>query len=165
MLYLHQIELELNMALKSWDVSDEFWNRVAPLIPKAKRDPEKNYQRRRGAGRKSMESRKIFEAIGYVIRTGIQRKTLPEKYGSSSSVHRCFQKWETAGFFVNSGKKGLLSTMRWKGLPGNGKVLTEQRLRLQPRGNQQDLITLIGEKIGLNVIFLSTCMEPRCQAS
>ena len=29
------------MAVKSWEVSDEFWARVAPLIPKVKRDPKK----------------------------------------------------------------------------------------------------------------------------
>ena len=38
MLYLHW---EVNMAVKSWEVSDEFWARVAPLIPKVKRDPKK----------------------------------------------------------------------------------------------------------------------------
>ena len=32
------------MAVKSWEVSDEFWARVAPLIPKVKRDPKKSYQ-------------------------------------------------------------------------------------------------------------------------
>ena len=83
------------MAVKSWEVSDEFWARVAPLIPKVKRDPKKSYQRRRGGGRKPMESRRIFEAIIYVLRTGIQWKALPKEYGSSSSVHRYFRgkKW------------------------------------------------------------------------
>ena len=64
------------MAVKSWEVSDEFWVRVAPLIPKVKRDPEKSYQRRRGAGRKPTDPRKIFEAIVYVLRTGIQWKAV-----------------------------------------------------------------------------------------
>ncbi len=46
---------------KAWEVSDGFWSKVEPLIPKVKRDNDKEYQRRRGAGRKPMESRKIFE--------------------------------------------------------------------------------------------------------
>lgn len=83
MLYLHSVTREVNMAVKSWEVSDEFWARVAPLIPKVKRDPKKSYQRRRGGGRKPMESRRIFEAIIYVLRTGIQWKALPKEYGSS----------------------------------------------------------------------------------
>lgn len=99
MLYLHSVTREVNMAVKSWEVSDEFWARVAPLIPKVKRDPKKSYQRRRGGGRKPMESRRIFEAIIYVLRTGIQWKALPKEYGSSSSVHRYFRKWGITRIF------------------------------------------------------------------
>ena len=76
------------MAEKSWAVSDKFWEKVEPLIPKVKRDKTKAYQRRKGGGRKPMDSRKIFEAIVYVLRTGIQWKALPREYGSSSSIHR-----------------------------------------------------------------------------
>ena len=39
------------MAEKSWSVSDKFWKRVEPLIPKAKRDKTKAYQRRKGLSR------------------------------------------------------------------------------------------------------------------
>ena len=76
------------MAHKSWEITDEFWSKVEPLIPKPKRDPNKSYQRKRGAGRKPMGTRKAFEAIVFVLRTGIQWKALPKEYGSSSSVHR-----------------------------------------------------------------------------
>lgn len=104
------------MAVKSWEVSDEFWARVAPLIPKVKRDPKKSYQRRRGGGRKPMESRRIFEAIIYVLRTGIQWKALPKEYGSSSSVHRYFRKWESLGFFRKLWKKGLAEYDEMEGI-------------------------------------------------
>ena len=90
------------MATKSWEVSDEFWGRVSALIPKAKRDPEKSYQRRCGAGRKPMEPRKIFEAIVYVLRTGIQWKAPPKEYGNSSSIHRYFKRWEAGGITAAS---------------------------------------------------------------
>lgn len=73
-----------------------------------------------------MESRRVFEAIIYVLRTGIQWKALPKEYGSSSSVHRYFRKWESLGFSVNSGRKDLLNMMKWKELHGHGKVSTEQ---------------------------------------
>lgn len=33
------------MAEKSWSVSDKFWEKVEPLIPKVKRDKTKAYQR------------------------------------------------------------------------------------------------------------------------
>ena len=51
------------MATKSWEVSDSFWSKVEPLIPKVKRDKTKENQRRKGGGRKPMKSRQIFEAI------------------------------------------------------------------------------------------------------
>lgn len=95
------------MALKSWEVTDEFWSKVEPLIPAPKRDKTREYKRRKGAGRKPMDYRKVFEAIVYVLRTGIQWKALPKEFGSSSSVHRYFQKWEDAGFFRKLWKKGL----------------------------------------------------------
>ena len=65
---------------------------MEPLIPKVKRDKTKEYQRQKGGGRKPMESRQIFEAIVYVLRTGIQWKALPKEYDSSSSIHRYFQR-------------------------------------------------------------------------
>jgi len=55
-----------------------------------------------------MDPRKAFEAIVYVLRTGIQWKALPkEKFGSSSSIHAYFQEWEEDGFFLRSWKAGL----------------------------------------------------------
>jgi len=113
------------MAVKAWEVSETFWTKVEPLVPKAKRDKEKEYQRRRGAGRKPIESRKIFEAIVYVLRTGIQWKALPREYGSSSSIHRYFRKWEAAGFFLKLWRKGLAEyddlegiAWRWQSIDG-----------------------------------------------
>ena len=46
------------MAMNSWEVSDAFWSKVEPLIPRARRDSNREYQRRRGAGRKPLEARR-----------------------------------------------------------------------------------------------------------
>ena len=70
------------MATKSWKVSDSFWAKMEPLVPKVKRDKTKAYQRRKGGGRKPMASRQIFEAIVYVFRAGIQRIWQFEQYSS-----------------------------------------------------------------------------------
>ena len=114
------------MATKSWEVSDSFWSKVEPLIPRVKRDKTKEYQRRKGGGRKPMESRQIFEAIVYVLRTGIQWKALPKEYGSSSSIHRYFQRWEKEGFFLKLWKKGLAEyddmegiAWKWQSIDGS----------------------------------------------
>ena len=61
--------------IRSWEVSDAFWERVRPLIPVLpKRNAEKEDKRKSGGGRKPMEPRKVFEGIVYVLRTGCQWK-------------------------------------------------------------------------------------------
>lgn len=96
------------MQAKSWEVSDAFWAIVEPLIPVRKRDEGKTYKRIIGGGRKPIAPRKVFEAIVYVLRIGIQWKALPkETYGSPSAIHRYFREWETAEFFLELWQRGL----------------------------------------------------------
>src|SRR5215472_682640 len=76
---------------RPWKVSDELWERVQPLIPSAPSHAK--------GGRPRMGDRQAFEAIVYVLRTGIQWNALPRELGASSTVHDRFQEWEQAGFF------------------------------------------------------------------
>lgn len=85
---------------QSWEVSDEFWRRVAPLIPLRQRRADKHYARQPGAGRPPKDARLVFEGIVYVLRTGCQWRALPkERFGSCSAIHARFLEWECAGFF------------------------------------------------------------------
>jgi transposase len=83
----------------SWEITDEFWAIAEPLIPKNTRDPDKQYHRKPGGGRRPMEPRKVLAAIFFVLRTGIQWNALPHTFGASSAVHRYFLFWSEAGFF------------------------------------------------------------------
>jgi len=94
--------------IESWEVSDAFWQRVEPLIPRRSRDHAHTYRRKPGGGRRPMNYRRVFEAIVYVLRTGIQWKALPkERFGSASSIHKYFQQWEREGFFAHLWQAGL----------------------------------------------------------
>jgi putative transposase len=84
---------------RPWEVSDELWDRVKPLIPPAPSHAK--------GGRPRMDDRKAFEAIIYVLRTGIQWNALPRELGASSTVHDRFQEWEQAGLFVALWQAGL----------------------------------------------------------
>ena len=96
------------MSVKSWEVSDAFWEIVEPLIPKPKREKEKQYKRIVGGGRKPIEPRKVFSSIVYVLRAGLQWKALPkEVFGSPSATHRYFREWEGEGFFLKLWQRGL----------------------------------------------------------
>jgi transposase len=94
--------------LESWVVSDEFWSRVEPLLPTRERPQGQEFKRKAGAGRKPKSARLVFEAIVFVLRTGIQWKALPkERFGSASSIHTHFLKWEKAGLFAALWRSGL----------------------------------------------------------
>lgn len=95
--------------MQSWEVSDDFWRIVEPLIPIPEREEGRTYRRKKGGGRKPLDRRKIFEGIVYVLRTGVQWKALPkESFGSPSSIHKYFRIWLKQGFFLRLWKAGLV---------------------------------------------------------
>ena len=103
--------------IKAWEVSDAFWERVSALIPPPQRDASHIYRRKPGAGRPPMDPRKVFEAIVYVLRTGIQWKALPKAiYGSPSAIHAYFQKWHRAGVFTTLWRASLAEYDEMEGI-------------------------------------------------
>ncbi|HKP97053.1 MAG TPA: IS5 family transposase [Fibrobacteria bacterium] len=103
--------------LRSWEISDDFWELIEPLIPEPMRPAEKKYKRKAGGGRKALPRRRVLEAIMYVARTGIQWKALPrERFGSASSVHAYFQKWVEQGVFQKIWKAGLMEYEEMEGI-------------------------------------------------
>lgn len=110
----------------AWDVSDAFWQRVAPLIPQRQREPTTGYIRKPGGGRKPKDARLVFEAIVYVLRTGCQWKALPaERFGSASAIHTRYLAWQQAGVFEALWKAGLAEyddvegiAWRWQSIDG-----------------------------------------------
>lgn len=102
---------------KSWTISDELWNKVDPLIPVFKRDPDKKYKRAIGAGRKRIPKRKVFEAIVYVARTGIQWRALPKtEFGVGTAIHKYFLEWSEAGVFDRIWQAGLAEYDEMEGI-------------------------------------------------
>lgn len=65
----------------------------------------------------------MFEVIFYVLRTGCQWKALPkERFGSPSSVHAYFQRWEKAGVFLRIWQQGLAEYDEMEGVSWRGKA-------------------------------------------
>ena len=50
----------------------------------------------------------MIDGILYVLRTGCQWKMLPKEYGSGSTCHRRFQKWNSLDIF----KKGWIKLLK-----------------------------------------------------
>src|SRR5947207_1119124 len=104
---------------RPWEVSDELWERVRPLIPPRPAHPK--------GGRPAADDRHMFAAIVYVLRTGIQWNALPRELGASSTVHDRFQEWERTGFFRALWRAGLhgydeLAGIQWAWQAADGAM-------------------------------------------
>nr|WP_187367814.1 IS5-like element ISPrst3 family transposase [Providencia stuartii] len=92
------------MAGNKWQISDELWEKMAPLIP------EHRTQHPLGTHRKRVDNRAAMNAIFFVLRTGCQWNALNATgICSSSSAHRRFQEWRDAGVFERFWQNGLLA--------------------------------------------------------
>ena len=74
-----------------WEIPDELWKRMAPLI--LEMDPPKE------TGRPRANPRNVIDAIIFRIRTGCQWNHIPRVYGDDSTIHRTFQHWVEIGLF------------------------------------------------------------------
>jgi len=112
--------------VESWELSDELWQRVEPILPKPGRDPGRQYLRKPGAGRKPLSYRKVFAGIIYVLRTGCQWNALSRHdFGSGKVIHRYFMSWSRAGVFLKLWHLGLAEyndlegiAWRWQSIDG-----------------------------------------------
>ena len=70
-------------------LSDEQWERVAPLLPGKPGDP----------GRSGADNRLFVEAILWVARTGSPWRDLHAAFGHWNSVFKRFRRWAMKGVF------------------------------------------------------------------
>jgi putative transposase len=97
-----------------WQVSEELWEQVAPLVPPAPSHAQ--------GGRPRLPDRQAFEAMIYVLRTGIQWKALPREVGAPSTVHDRFQEWQRAGFCAALWQAGLTAYDELVGIAWDGQA-------------------------------------------
>jgi putative transposase len=72
-----------------WRVPDALWKRIAPLL-------EVNKPRLK-LGRPRRNDRPIFDALIYLVRTGMQWSALPGEFPPKSTVHDRLQEWVEFG--------------------------------------------------------------------
>lgn len=101
------------------DVSDEFWEKVEPLLPKPKK-------RKKKAGRPPADRRKLLNGMLYVLRTGCQWKMIPKEYYAGSTTHRYFQRWVQARVFKKMWKACLQEYDELKGIRWDWQILDSQ---------------------------------------
>lgn len=70
----------------------ELWNRMKLVLPKRIPSPE-------GGRPPKKDLKRIADGIFYKLKTGCQWKSIPTFFGSSSTIHRYFQKWVESNVF------------------------------------------------------------------
>lgn len=68
-----------------FDLTDEEWAIVAPLLPE------------QGRGAKRGDDRKVLNGIFYSLRTGAPWRDLPERYGPRTTVYNRYARWGRKG--------------------------------------------------------------------
>lgn len=93
--------MEEKEARRPFELSDELWAEIEPLLPPGQPHPL-------GCHNPRVENRRAMNAILFVLRTGCQWNALNATgICSSSSSHRRFQEWGAAGVFYQMWVKGL----------------------------------------------------------
>lgn len=112
----------------AWQLSDSFWLRIKPLLPKPKsRLRGRGHRRKNVGGRPPAEARKVMAGILYVLRTGCQWNASPQEYGSGKTLHRYFQLWTRKHVFKRMWRAGLeeydeLRGLNWKWQAVDGAI-------------------------------------------
>ena len=86
-----------------FDLSDEEWSVLEPLMPKSRKSARPH-------------DRRIINAIFYVLRTGIPWRDLPERYGPYTSAYNRFNRWSRRGdesVFPHSFARGRARAFRY----------------------------------------------------
>jgi len=69
-----------------FDLTDEEWALLEPLMPKIRKSAR-------------ADDRRIMNAIFYVLRTGMPWRDLPERYGPYTTAYNRFNRWSRRGIW------------------------------------------------------------------
>ena len=70
-------------------LSEQQWERIAPIIPGKAGDP----------GRSGDDNRMFIEGVLWIVRTGAPWRDLPDCFGKWGSVWKRFRRWAIKGVF------------------------------------------------------------------
>lgn len=77
--------------LKRYELTDQEWEQIAPLLPSGKGK----------RGRPPKDNRQMLNAMVWLARSGAPWRDLPERYGPWESVYSRFRKWIDDGILDN----------------------------------------------------------------
>jgi transposase len=69
-----------------FDLSDEEWALLEPLMPQARKSARE-------------DDRRVMNGIFYILRTGAPWRDLPERYGPCTTVYNRYNRWSRRGIW------------------------------------------------------------------
>jgi len=75
----------MEVIMARFDLTDEEWAVIGPLLPK------------RGRGPHRKDDRKVLNGIFYILRTGAPWRDLPDRYGPRTTVYNRYVRWGERG--------------------------------------------------------------------
>ena len=73
--------------MRRYELTDEAWERIAPLLPRQKR------------GGKWRDHRTILNGMFWVLNSGAPWRDLPERYGAWKTIYGRYRRWTSDGLF------------------------------------------------------------------
>lgn len=108
-----------------FDVPDDLWKRIEPLLPPELPKPL--------GGRPRVPDRVAMAGILYRVRTGCPWKALPWNFGSGSTCHLRMMQWVRAGVFARIHRELLAYDHKRRGLKWDFASLDSARAKA-PKG-------------------------------
>lgn len=71
----------MEVVMARFDLTDEEWAIIEPLLPAQSRGPERK------------DDRKVLNGIFFILRTGAPWRDLPERYGPRTTVYNRYNRW------------------------------------------------------------------------
>jgi len=100
---------------RRYELTDEQWNRIEPLLPGKASDP----------GRTAEDNRRFVNAVLWIARSGAPWRDLPERYGKWNTVYQRFNRWAKKGIWQTIFDQLQEPDLEWL-MPGATSVRAHQ---------------------------------------
>ena len=139
---------------KPWEVNDEQWAVIEPLLPKDER-------RLRYPGRKRLDDRLVLQGILFVLHTGISWEHLPQElgFGSGMTCWRRLAEWHEAGVWQRLHEVLLAKLQAADALDFSRAVVDSSHVRALKGRPRRGEVLLTGAGLAASTTTGSSCPD------
>jgi len=151
---------------QSWEVSDELWQHVQPWYPKPRHVRHASIINGvPAAGANRWEIVKSLPALSMCYAPAASGRRCPSRLAAPAPSTNTFNAGVDRDSSWPYGRQVWPSMMKWRGLPGSGKALTEHKAKRHWRRKRWATTPPIGEKKAASAACWWTVLASRCPLS